>query len=61
MLADSLNIQASNNPFAKKKESYRNSSLSITKSLGEKFDFKFEDIEKRGEDLAEKAIEIWKI
>lgn len=61
LLADRLNIQASNNPFAKKKESYRNSSLSITKILGEKSDFKFDDIEKRGENLAEKAVEIWKI
>ena len=61
LLADSLNIQAYNNPFAKKKNSYRNSSLAITKKLAKQSDFKFHHVEKRGKELVEKAIKIWTI
>jgi hypothetical protein len=61
LLAGSLNIQAYNNPFAKKKNSYRNSGLAITKKLASQSDFKFHHVEKRGKDLVEKAIIIWTI
>jgi len=61
LLAGSLNIQAYNNPFGKKKSSYRNSSLAITKKLANQSDFKFYHIEKRGKELTEKAIRIWTI
>ena len=61
LLAGSLNIQAYNNPFAKKKNSYRKSSLAITKKLAKQSNFKFHHIEKRGQELVEKAIIIWKI
>jgi uncharacterized protein with ParB-like and HNH nuclease domain len=61
LLAGNLNIQAYNNPFAKKKNSYKKSSLAITKKLTNQSDFKFHHIEKRGKELVEKAIKIWKI
>ena len=61
LLAESLNIQAYNNPFAKKKNSYRNSTLAITKKLAKQPDFKFHHVEKRGKEFSEKAIKIWTI
>ena len=61
LLAGSLNMQAYNNPFAKKKNSYKKSSLAITKKLANQSDFKFHHVEKRGQELVEKAIKIWKI
>lgn len=61
LLADKLNIQAYNNPFAKKKGSYRKSSFRITRKLENQGDFKFIHVERRGQDLAEKAVKIWKI
>lgn len=60
LLADKLNIQAYNNPFAKKKGSYRKSSLIITKKLASQSQFKFRQVDKRGQILGEKAIKIWK-
>ena len=61
LLAAPLNIQASNNPFTRKKGSYRQSDLHITKDLATKSDFKFYHIDQRGEEIAKKAIEIWSI
>ncbi len=61
LLAGNLNIQAYNNPFAKKKNSYRRSIFVITKELANQSDFKFHHVEKRGQELVEKAIKIWKI
>ena len=58
---ESLNIQAYNNPFTKKKNSYKKSSFLITQELAEQNDFKFSHVDKRGEQLAEVALEIWKI
>ncbi|WP_373496680.1 HNH endonuclease family protein [Aquiflexum sp.] len=61
LLASSLNISASNNPFAKKKGSYKTSELFITRELAELRDFKFSHVDKRGQDLAQIAIKIWKL
>jgi hypothetical protein len=61
LLGESLNIQAYNNPFAKKRSSYRKSSFLITQELSVQNDFKFSHVDKRGEQLAEIALEIWKI
>lgn len=61
LLAGALNIQAYNNPFAKKKGSYRNSDISITKDLADSYsNFKFYHVEKRGSKLAQEALKIWK-
>jgi uncharacterized protein with ParB-like and HNH nuclease domain len=61
LLAAPLNIQASNNPFTRKKGSYRQSDLLITKDLATKSDFKFYHIDQRGEEIAKKAVKIWNI
>ncbi|WP_026896763.1 DUF262 domain-containing protein [Daejeonella oryzae] len=60
LLGESLNIQAYNNPFAKKKNSYKNSSFLITSELGKSNDFKFNNVIKRGESYSELALKIWK-
>lgn len=61
LLGESLNIQAYNNPFAKKKNSYKKSSFLITKELANQHNFKFNDVDKRGEQLTKLALEIWKV
>ena len=61
LLDSSLNISASNNPFSKKKNSYKASELIITQELAELRDFKFSHLEKRGQELAEIAVKIWKL
>ena len=60
MLGETLNIQAYNNPFAKKKNSYKKSSLLITQELADQNDFKFSHVDKRGEQLTKIALKIWK-
>ena len=55
-----LNIQASNNPFNSKKEEYKNSIFQITKIICSYKKFKFIEVEKRSEELAKKAVKIWK-
>lgn len=60
LLAGKLNISAYNNPFAKKKKSYRESNIAITKELANQNDFKFFHLDKRGQQLAKKAVLIWK-
>jgi hypothetical protein len=60
LLGESLNIQAYNNPFAKKKNSYRKSSFLITQEFANQNDFKFNHVTKRGESLTKIALEIWK-
>lgn len=60
LLGESLNIQASNNPFGKKKNSYKKSSFIITNELGSISDFKFSNVDRRGEQLIQIALKIWK-
>ena len=59
LLGEALNIQAYNNPFAKKKASYKQSSFLITSDLGINTDFKFNNVIKRGELFSDLAIKIW--
>jgi uncharacterized protein with ParB-like and HNH nuclease domain len=61
LLAESLNIQAYNNPFAKKKSSYKKSAIRITNELANQNNFKFYHVDKRGEELAKIALKIWKL
>ena len=61
LLADALNIQAYNNPFAKKKNSYKKSNFVITNELAKLSNFRFPNVSKRGQALAEKATKIWKV
>jgi uncharacterized protein with ParB-like and HNH nuclease domain len=60
LLGEALNIQAYNNPFAKKKTSYKKSSFLITSTLAEASDFRFGNVVKRGEYYSELARDIWK-
>lgn len=60
LLGEALNIQASNNPFGRKKKSYKKSSFLITNALANQNDFKFNHVDKRGTQLAEIALKIWK-
>jgi len=61
LLGESLNIQAYNNPFAKKKNSYRRSSFLISQELADQGDFRFSHVTKRADELVVMALEIWKL
>jgi hypothetical protein len=62
LFAGNLNLTASNNPYEKKKEAYRQSSISLTKNLPERMpEFRFEQVDQRSAELAEKAAEIWRL
>lgn len=62
LLSGELNIIASNNPFLMKTDCYKKSNIKITQSLSKKYkDFKFKQVESRGEELAKIALKIWKI
>lgn len=59
LLAGDLNISASNNPYMKKIDCYKKSNIELTKQLADKKDFKFDDLDKRGKELANLALKIW--
>lgn len=59
LFAGPLNIGASNNPFHKKRQAYKESSIKLTQDLLKKTQFKFKDVDQRSRDLAEIAIDIW--
>jgi len=59
LLAEPLNIGAYNNPFARKKSAYKDSSILITKALTKLPSFRFSDIDKRSLALAEVAVTLW--
>ena len=62
LLGQKLNIIASNNPFKDKLVQYKKSSLKITQEIVKNYnDYRFDQVFKRSEFLAEKAIKIWKI
>lgn len=61
LLGEALNIQAYNNPFAKKKNSYKKSSFLLNEDLATLNDFKFSNVDKRGNQLTELALKIWKV
>ena len=59
IFAGTLNIGASNNPFQKKKQAYKESSIKLTQDLLKLSQFKFSNVEKRSRDLAEIAVGLW--
>lgn len=61
LLLDSWNIEASNQPFDAKRDSYRNSKLAITRSLSRYETWGPGQIEQRQRRLAELADEIWAV
>lgn len=59
LLGESLNIQAYNNPFAKKKNSYKKSSFLITSELSKHNNFKFSHVDTRSQEITQYALKIW--
>lgn len=62
LIGGELNIKASNNPFLKKKNAYKESKLKITQTVAENYSsFKYKQVEERSKELAKIAVEIWSI
>ena len=59
IFAGALNIGASNNPFQKKKQAYKESSIKLTQDLLKFPQFKFKNVEQRSVDLADIAVDLW--
>jgi len=59
IFSGTLNIGASNNPFMKKKQSYKDSGIKLTQELLKMSQFKFKNVEQRSKDLADIAIGLW--
>ncbi len=50
---------ASNNPFLKKKQAYKDSGIKLTQELLKLPQFKFKNVEQRSSELAKIAVELW--
>ena len=62
LLAEKLNIKASNNPFLAKKREYKKSNLTLNKLLVKDYsNFRFKVVEKRAKWLADLAAIIWRV
>jgi uncharacterized protein with ParB-like and HNH nuclease domain len=62
LLAQKLNIKASNNPFKAKKKEYKKSNIRLTTKLADEYSrFKFKEVDERSDEFAKKAILIWRI
>lgn len=59
LLAKSLNIVASNNPFESKVKEYQKSNIQLTKNIAILTEFKFQKVEERSNELANKAVRLW--
>lgn len=59
LFAGALNIGVGNNPFDKKRRTYKESSIRLTQDLARKSQFKFKDVEGRSRELAEIAVQLW--
>ncbi len=61
LLADELNVVASNNPFLAKRKEYAKSNIQLTKDLVGFAQFKFKQVENRSSVFARQAVGIWKV
>jgi hypothetical protein len=61
LLADELNVVASNNPFLAKRDEYSKSNIRLTKDLARLPHFKFKQAEDRSKEFAKQAIALWKV
>jgi hypothetical protein len=59
IFSGTLNIGASNNPFMKKKQAYKQSGIKLTQELLKMSQFKFSNVEKRSKALADIAVGLW--
>ena len=61
LLADELNVVASNNPFLAKRSEYVKSNIQLTKNLVGLSHFKFKQVEDRSKTFAKQAVAMWKV
>lgn len=61
LLADELNVVASNNPFLAKRREYAKSNIQLTKDLVGLGHFKFKQIEARSKAFAKQAVAMWRV
>ena len=61
LLADELNVVASNNPFLAKRKEYANSNIRLTKELVGLSQFKFKQVEDRSKAFGELAVALWRV
>lgn len=61
LLADELNVVASNNPFLAKRREYAKSNIQLTKDLVNLSHFKFKQVEVRSKAFAKQAVAMWRI
>lgn len=62
LLAQKLNIKASNNPFGAKKKEYKSSNIKMTHDLAYGYKaFRFKQVVQRSQDFAKIAVKIWKL
>ena len=60
LFAGELNISASNNPYKAKQAIYKRSGLELTKALAKDYpEFRFAQVDQRGAEMAQIALEIW--
>ncbi|MFQ3546502.1 DUF262 domain-containing HNH endonuclease family protein [Halobacillus rhizosphaerae] len=59
LLARSLNISASNNPFKSKIEEYKKSNIKLTQQVAEFDEFKLREVVNRSKRFAKEALEMW--
>lgn len=61
LLADELNVVASNNPFLAKREQYAKSNIRLTNDLSTLNQFKFKQVDDRSKEFAERAVQMWRV
>jgi hypothetical protein len=61
LIADELNVVASNNPFQAKRAEYKKSNIQLTKDLAKFSQFKFKTVDDRSKGLAALATKIWTV
>lgn len=61
LLADELNVVASNNPFLAKRKEYAKSNIQLTKDLVGLGQFKFKQVEARSKAFAKQAVAMWRV
>ena len=61
LLADELNVVASNNPFLAKRKEYAKSNIQLTKGLIGLGQFKYKQVEDRSKYFARQAVQMWKV
>ena len=61
LLADELNVVASNNPFLAKRREYAKSNIQLTKDLVGLGQFKFKQVEARSKAFAKQAVAMWRV